>query len=330
MLISAKESVLIVGLFCFSSGINAQQELTPIKTTDLHLGLLASEHRVRAFSAFGEKATIFVLGAGEGPVMFNTGRVLAFAKNSPDPTEIRIGKYAGQAFASAGDWVFMADSAQRGLGHLFNIQTGESRSFSTITGITATALDGTSERLALLDNEPEGSSTISVYDCKSGAVLGSLTLPETSRTSIVSFAGANELLLIDTAGMQVLPLNLNTGENTLTPGAAFTLRGPEIDDSVARSSRTAGPGFRPRLVLAHLPGRNGNQLFFLSPYKIEEGLRLVEFNSSGKQIRSFRVRAENDAAVQALRPTAQLVSASNHTFELAGQDGVIRAYEIPQ
>lgn len=310
----------------------AQDSLLPVATTDLHLNLDPAQHRVRGFSASSDRATVFLFAQSSGSGPAAEPQLLTVLKSTGQQQPVPLPDFRNTVVQSGRDWLFQFTPGNiTTTGRLTNVRTGESSVFPVITGVAAAAFNPGGTRLALLGSDRAGaptSSRIAVYDCQSRNLIGTVTHPTSPGAATISFAAPDRLLFIETADLRITPIKV---EATLSMGEPVQLSGAEADDSVQRASRNRITGtLRHQLILAHLPGANGGELFFLGPFKAAEGFRLAEFDASGRQIRSFRVHTENGADLRKVFGGPLLpVWLSTTSFELLGQDGVIRTYRIP-
>jgi hypothetical protein len=144
----------------------------------------------------------------------------------------------------------------------------------------------------------------------------------------LSFAALDTLLLVEVSTLRITPIQIRNGH--VAVGTSYVLSGDEADRSLHElQNRVSSPTSRPGLVIAHFPGHNGNQLFFLEPHKHTEGFRLVEFDSQGRQLRSFRLRGEDEDATKTLSRGPLKISVTDQTFTLADRDGVLRTFSRP-
>ncbi len=316
----------ILVLVATASACFAQQVLTPQSINDLQMNITASERRIGFFSMHENQSAVLVLGAGAR--RFTDAKLRLSLSNSGGSSFNGLDSYKGQAAAAGGGWVFLpGQGSPAPSGRLLDTRSGQWASFPIIPEVTFATISG--DRLALLGLERSGSailSRIAVYDCRTRALLGSAQHPAFPGFIFLSFSKPDTILLIETATLQVQPYNVADGSLTALP--PLKLSGAEVEDSLKRMNGSNLPvGSRPRYVTAHFPGTDGNQFFFLAPHKAAEGLRLVEFDSRGLQVRSYRVRGENDAAVKVMSAVPFLLSVENDSFSLLGWDGVIRNYK---
>lgn len=325
--------LILLSALVAPGAMHGQELLSPVRSADLHLNLQVQAHRLGAFSESADATTLFVLGPGANRLA--GAQVLTESRTSGGVRAVPIGAYDGQALATGGDCIFVVDrnnDRNSPVGHLIDSRTGESSQFPIIRGVYSVTFDEDAGRLALLGIDqtgPDAGSKIAVYDCKSKASLGSIHNAIYPAAALLSFAGPDELLLIERSTLTVTPITIASGG--LSAGTPVRLTGSEVDDSISRSKAIRlPPNTRPWLIFGHIPGQNGNQFFFLAPYRATEGLRLVEFNDEGTQIASYRVRAESEAATKALSITPFLMTVSAQTFDLLGNDGLIRTFRRPQ
>jgi hypothetical protein len=170
----------------------------------------------------------------------------------------------------------------------------------------------------------------------------------------LSFASDNRLLLINQVEASYVPLHLG---KQLTAASKVVLRGAEIDQSrswiaarnanlqrVALTTTKRDPptkacrtGLKERkttrkeqYVLAHMASKHGKNLFFLGPYRWQDGFRLVEFAEDGTEVRSYRLQIPDGGGVKpalSIRPSALCATADD--LALMAEDGLARHYQRP-
>jgi hypothetical protein len=326
---SLKSSIVCCSLLAVISSVTLGQEiLTPETRTDLRLGIVYHERRIGFFTEGEGRAAVLVLGSA--PARFQEAR-LVLGPGEAGVQTTALPSYRGQTVAAADRWVFMHDMENGApIGRLLDTNIGKWSAFPSIPGVTSAAIHG--NRLALLGTEGPGtarSSRITVYDCQSLTLLGSAQLAAIPGFAFLSFTGPDTVLLIETATFQLRAFTVSATGLNLHPTVQLT--GSEVEDSYRRQQRRTNPSpfTAPMYISAYMPGDNGNHLLFLSPYKWAEGFRLVEFDSSGRQVNSYRVQAENETALKRMSAAPFLVSASKDFFSILGWDGIVRRYRRP-
>ncbi len=308
----------------------AQEILKPFATRDLHLGVSPSSQQIASFASNRDNFSVLLLSAGVVPARLAGARLIAEHGGARKEHNV---PYAGQSFAASSDWVFLAAPAPNSPAHLINSASGLTTPIRTIDGVARGAVDPEGTRLAVVGPASSGSqvnSRMAVYDTGTLELIGSVERPIFPAFCDIWFTNSRELLLIEPGTFRVTPMSI--GSKTLSPGSPLTLTGPEVDDSKRRYTGGDLPAnSRPRYLLGYFPGRNGTHFFFLGPNKSADGMRLVEFGRDGAQVRSFRLHAEAASAYSSVftrRPL--LLSVSEVSFDIVGQDGIVRSYRRPQ
>jgi hypothetical protein len=258
--------------------------------------------------------------------MFADARLIAVDKAGVPPRDLGLSNYTGQVVGGGGDWVFIAGAPAS---RLLNVRTGQFRDLPVTGGVFGAVAMG--DTLALLQAAGGGSvmsSAVSVYDCNTGSLLGSTSHEAFPAFVFLSFAAPDTLLFVEVSTLRVTPIQIHDGH--VTAGASYVLSGDEADRSLRDvQNRPSSPALRRSLVIAHVPGHNGNQLFFLEPHEHAEGFRLAEFDSQGRQLGSFRLRGEDDEATKTLSRGPLKISVTDQTFTLPDRDGVLRTFRRP-
>jgi hypothetical protein len=153
--------------------------------------------------------------------------------------------------------------------------------------------------------------------------VSSLTPPQLLR-SLLSIDGSGRILLIDRFDSGYWPITIGS---TASVGEKVLLSGAEVD----LSRRVIKPAGRMReyFLLAHTTARNGNDLFFLSPYKAPEGYRMAEFDSQGRQQNSYRLQTGAPAGQPGFAWSNGTLSANQESIAIMSMDGVRRTYRRP-
>lgn len=141
--------------------------------------------------------------------------------------------------------------------------------------------------LAVLSLVNRQQATVSLFDAK-GALLQQTGVGLHRGMATLSFVCPERLLILGT-DFRVTEVTVGP---PLTLGPTVTLSGPEVAASRVRNSQLGGIVGQSQFFSGYIPGRNGHHLFFLSPYRFKEGARLVQFDSQGTQVASYRLLAE--------------------------------------
>lgn len=306
--------------------LHGQEVLTPATVTDLGPDVRSDGAQPALFAETGNE--YFVLLPGSGGQRVSGARLLGIPKTGNGSTRtLSLDNYRGQAVGAGGDWLFFASPTGGPDGNrLVQPGTGATRTFRAVRGIIQAAIHG--DRLALLGMENTGAtigSRIAVHDCQTGESLGEVSFGAFPAMVMLSFANEDTLLVINTSLFEVTSLTLQGKQ--LVRGATIRLRGSEVDESIARGKKInlpAGAGIR--YVTAHMAGPDGRTFYILAPNQDAEGIRLVEFDGTGQQIRSFRIRPEQPATLKTLLAESRLISLTPTTLSFLGLDGKVRAY----
>ena len=206
-----------------------------------------------------------------------------------------------------------------------NIDTGKELQLNL--GMTPILAAGSEDTLVVVGPGGFGRMVLST--------LGPSLKPETSELpmftqaqllrSFLAFGTSDRVLLVDQVEASYYPIKVGTA---IEVGARVLLAGSEVD----LSRRVAKPmgQFKEHLLLAHLKARNGNDLFFLGPYKTTEGYRLVEFDAEGRQQNAYRLQPEAPTAAGLNTSWAPgTVGVTQETINVVSVDGTKRSYRRP-
>jgi hypothetical protein len=309
-------------LLCTLAG--AQQTLLPTRTYTLELTPADAQRQITG-ATYLDGATLLILAK---PSRLGTRDGDLFSV-SPGAVR-RLNEPAMLVRAVSGEWAYEVNPQTRA-GQLRNLRTNTSKEIDV--GADALAAAFSNSQFFTLHSDPRlgiAMSTLSVFDAASGQRLDTEQLQIPIGRGFLSVLGDNTLLVTDAAAKRVAEYAVDGGR--LRAVRSYELTGREIEDSLRRAVQPAfssNGAAHARLVIACLPGPKGNSLFQLSPWKAAEGLRLVEYDSTGNEISSLRLKAETDAAAKTLSASILIPGKSATSLLLVARGGVVREYSLP-
>ena len=178
--------------------------------------------------------------------------------------------------------------------------------------------------LAILSSASRHQATLSLFDLR-GTFVQSADIRSNGWMAFLSFANP-ELLLILQADFRVTSVSVGP---PLAIGPTVELNGPEVEASRSRISQLGGNAAQSQFFSGHIPGRQGNNLFFLSPYRHKDGARLVEFNPQGAQVASYRFVAEESGKAAPLMVDFGRVAVDDERVWLVAANGSQFSFRRP-
>jgi hypothetical protein len=184
-----------------------------------------------------------------------------------------------------------------------------------------------------------GARAIVVLATVQGPRIRSFRLPDWSMESETAFGLTDlpaVLIACPTADRCVVSdhlspklVRLKVGEGSLSVEPPIELSGPAVRSSIEEGTRrNPAPGRgRMGLISAYAgSSANGNDLFVVIPFNAREGLRLVEFDASGREVRIIHLKAAAQTTAFFL-PHA--LAWDGTTIVVPDRDGTIHFFERP-
>lgn len=179
-----------------------------------------------------------------------------------------------------------------------------------------------------------GESVVSVFDVATGTKLGEWRDRIDPMGRRLSFRNGSTLLLFSMSEPYLWELSLT---EPVYNARGIRLQGDAVRVAMENAASSGTSGFRSALpsgrvaVAAHTTTASGNDLFFLAPFRISAGLRLVEFDLNGIAVQDYVLRipdAHRPSSGLSVRP--ELLTVTAEEIAIAGQDGLLYRFRRPQ